>query len=200
MLPHNRQTRRKQTRAVSTRQARETDETHVPTEQQATQENARLSSPDEHARRTPGHQEAPGKGAQAPLGVHPAEAAAAVTGGTGPAAGTQRFPRSHRLRKRVEFTSVQAEGRRRAAAHFVVITRKKDGPPSRLGITTSRKVGNSPQRNRIRRWVREFFRRRQETLQPPQDVVVIARSGAADLKFSDVERELANALRLPPQP
>lgn len=119
-----------------------------------------------------------------------------MSGGAGPTAGTQRFPRTHRLRKRVEFTSVQAEGRRRSAAHFVVITRRKDSPPSRLGITTSRKVGNAPQRNRIRRWVREFFRRRQAALQPPLDVVVIARSGAADLKFSDVERELANALRL----
>lgn len=107
---------------------------------------------------------------------------------------SERFPRSHRLRKRPEFLSLQREGRRRLAGHFTVITRAKDGPPSRLGITTSRKVGDAPDRNRIRRLVREFFRRHREEIVPPRDVLVIARPGASVLRYWDVERELAGAL------
>ena len=89
---------------------------------------------------------------------------------------------------------MQREGRRRTAAHFVVITRLRKEPPSRLGITTSRKVGSSPQRNRIRRLVREFFRRHRTMLRPHRDVLIVARPGAADLEYSDVQRELSSAL------
>lgn len=108
--------------------------------------------------------------------------------------GSQCFPRAHRLRKRPEFLSLQREGRRRTVAHFVVITRVRKAPPSRLGITTSRKVGSSPARNRIRRLVREFFRRYRAMLSPHRDVLVVARPGAADLDYSDVKRELSSAL------
>jgi len=80
-----------------------------------------------------------------------------------------------------------------------VITRDKDQPPSRLGVTTSRKVGNAPIRNRIRRLVRDVFRRRREALVPPQDVLVIARPGAGDLDYADVDHQLTRALRLTPR-
>lgn len=89
---------------------------------------------------------------------------------------------------------MQREGRRRTVPHFVVITRARKGPPSRLGITTSRKVGVAPARNRIRRLVREFFRRYRTMLSPHRDVLVVARPGAADLDYSDVKRELSSAL------
>lgn len=95
--------------------------------------------------------------------------------------------------------ALQRDGRRQTAPHFVVITRDKDQPPSRLGITTSRKVGNAPVRNRIRRLVRDVFRRRREAIAPPQDVLVIARPGAGDLAYADVDHELARALRLAPR-
>ncbi len=112
------------------------------------------------------------------------------------AAGRERFPPDHRLRKRHEFLAVQREGRRHAAPHFVVITRPA-AAVTRLGITTSRKVGNAPQRNRIRRLVREFFRRHRTQLDSPHDVLIIARPGAAAIGYADVARELSRALRLP---
>ncbi len=113
-----------------------------------------------------------------------------------PAAGdaTQRYRRRFRLRKRREYLALQSAGRRRRSPHFTVITRAKQSPPSRLGITTSRKVGHAPARNRVRRLVREFFRKRRAGLIPPQDVLVIARPGAAGIAYAEVERELTQAL------
>ncbi|HSP99405.1 MAG TPA: ribonuclease P protein component [Candidatus Dormibacteraeota bacterium] len=109
---------------------------------------------------------------------------------------SQRFPRRYRVRTRREFVALQRDGRRQAAPHFIVITSATPGPHARLGITTSRKVGNSPARNRIRRLVREFFRRHRTRLESSCDLVVIARPGAHTLAYTDVVNELSRALRL----
>jgi ribonuclease P protein component len=63
-----------------------------------------------------------------------------------------------------------------------------------LGITVSGKVGNSVTRNRIKRQVREFFRRRRCLLRPGRDIVVIARKSAAGLGGRGVESELERIL------
>ncbi len=91
---------------------------------------------------------------------------------------------------------MQREGRRRVTTHFIVLTLKRNTGSSRIGITTSRKVGHAPHRNRVRRLVREFFRRNQSALRAILDIVVIARPGAPLLGFRDVERELGQALQL----
>jgi len=106
-----------------------------------------------------------------------------------------RFPPRYRVRTRREFVALQRDGRRQAAPHFIVITAATAGPNVRLGITTSRKVGSAPERNRIRRLVREFFRHHRRRFTAPCDLVVIARPGAADLRYADVVQQLSRALR-----
>jgi ribonuclease P protein component len=174
---------------------KEEHETHLPTEQQAPQTDARVPGADEYARRAAGSQTPAGQGPQAPDGFHPAQAAALSSAGGNQ---SQRFPAQYRLRKRHEFLALQREGRRETVCHFTVITRHRQHPPSRLGITTSRKVGGAPTRNRIRRLVREFFRRHRVELTPPRDVLVIARPSAAGIGYADVDHELTRALRLRP--
>lgn len=56
---------------------------------------------------------------------------------------------------------------------------------SRLGCVTSRKVGNAVTRNRLRRWIRELFRRHKEIFKAPVDLIVIARPDAAGTTFRD---------------
>jgi ribonuclease P protein component len=78
----------------------------------------------------------------------------------------------------------------------VVLTTPARSAQSRLGITVSRRVGDAVARNRIKRLVREFFRHNQMRIRPAQDVVVIARPGAADATYPDVQRELEAALKM----
>jgi ribonuclease P protein component len=59
-----------------------------------------------------------------------------------------------------------------------------------LGVTVSKKVGTAVQRNRVKRRIREWFRRNQGVFPPDVAVVVIARRGAADLGMVETEREL----------
>jgi ribonuclease P protein component len=77
--------------------------------------------------------------------------------------------------------------------NFVVISKTNDHAESRVGITVSGKVGNSVIRNRIKRQVREFFRRRRGTLPHGVDFLVIARKSAGDLPSNVLDCELAKS-------
>ena len=179
---------------VWTPRMRGVDEAHVSTEQSQTQTNTRVPESHGHLGRPAGPETQKGEGPQATDRHRPTETTQ-LRDSKIPL--SQHFPPRYRLRKRPEFLALQREGKRRTAPHFIVITRTKTNAPSRLGVTTSRKVGGAPQRNRVRRMVREFFRRHRPSLDPPRDVLVIARSGAPALGYRDVERELSRALATP---
>lgn len=68
----------------------------------------------------------------------------------------------------------------------------------RLGIIVTKRLGKAVKRNRVKRLIREFFRRHKGLL-PPKDIVIIARPGAAELNYAAVTAELG-AILLPPGP
>lgn len=92
--------------------------------------------------------------------------------------GPAGFPKGVRLRKRSEFLRIQGAGLKVPTPHFLGLVQKSSAP-TRLGITVSAKVGIAVVRNRIRRVVREWFRSRRMSLAPGWDVVVVARTQAA---------------------
>jgi ribonuclease P protein component len=108
----------------------------------------------------------------------------------------QRWPKSRRIRKRSEYLRMQRVARRRASGRLVVLCANSRRADSRIGITVSRKVGNAVIRNRIKRYVREVFRRIQHDVDPVQDILVIARPTAATASFEDVRLEIVRALRI----
>lgn len=108
--------------------------------------------------------------------------------------GAEDFPKTARLRKRPEFLRVSRTGRKIHTANFLVISKANDKGKARLGITVSGKVGNSVVRNRIKRLVREFFRRRRHELGPGVDILVIARKSAPGLSLNLIENELGRSL------
>ena len=114
-----------------------------------------------------------------------------------PEGNDERFPASHRLRRRAEFLRVQREGRRVHTRHFVLVV--LPGPDRRglrrLGITVTKKVAGAVGRNRVKRVVREVFRRNRHLFPAGCDVVVIAKSGAPLLGYDDVKAEIAQVQR-----
>lgn len=106
----------------------------------------------------------------------------------------ERFPKTARLRKRREFLSLSRTGKKVHGRHFVVISKKIAGLERRLGITVSGKVGNSVVRNRIKRLVRENFRRHREEILTGTDVLVIARPSAKGLSYAEIATELQKGL------
>ncbi|HUI25591.1 MAG TPA: ribonuclease P protein component [Candidatus Kryptonia bacterium] len=106
-----------------------------------------------------------------------------------------RLPRRWRVRHRREYVSLQHNGRRRSTPHFVLVSRPR-AKGTRVGITVSRQVGGSVQRNHVKRRVREWFRRHREQIRPAQDLVIIAKPGAAALSFAEIATELTKPLRV----
>ena len=86
------------------------------------------------------------------------------------------FPPERRLRRKAEFDATYAEGRRFGDGFFGIVARANAAAGPRLGLAVATKVaGNSVERNRIRRLIRESFRLRQRQL-PALDIVVSARA------------------------
>lgn len=105
------------------------------------------------------------------------------------------FPPARRVRRRAEFLRAQKGGRRHHAAHFTVILYDRgDSELPRLGLVTSRKVGNAVRRNRIRRTLRELFRLEMGRFPTGFDVVIIAKDGAAALDSGAIRDEIHAAL------
>ena len=111
----------------------------------------------------------------------------------------QAFPRTSRLTTRDEFTRVQRTGRRVGTPHMTLFALPNSHDRSRLGLVASRRVGPAVVRNRMKRRLRELFRRHtvlSSSLQTSRrfDVVIVARSGLASVAFSAVEAEFASAI------
>lgn len=63
----------------------------------------------------------------------------------------------------------------------------------RLGLVVTRRYGKAVRRNRMKRLLREFFRRHKGLL-PPRDLVIMAKKGAEALTYGQVEEELGRLL------
>ncbi len=96
----------------------------------------------------------------------------------------ERFPRSLRLRRRKDFLRIQRSGVKVSSHPLVALALENGWNVTRVGITVSGKVGNAVARNRIRRRLREIFRRQRARLPGGIDVVLIASPKAAGADFS----------------
>jgi ribonuclease P protein component len=119
-----------------------------------------------------------------------------ASGTTGaPSDKPQRFQRGDRLKKRYEFRRAQLSGRRIHTPHFLIVVQPNALRNTRLGITVTKKVGSAVERNRIKRVVREVFRRNRELFPASHDLVFIAKRGSAGIDYGSLLSELNRAAK-----
>ncbi|HJZ87795.1 MAG TPA: ribonuclease P protein component [Polyangia bacterium] len=105
----------------------------------------------------------------------------------------ESFPAAERLRKRSEFLLVQRRGKKLQSPHFLVFVRTGSQPSTRIGITVSKKVGGAVQRNRIKRLVREVFRRNKSLFPGGKDIVLVAKRNAIEIDYAGLVQEMRQA-------
>lgn len=106
-------------------------------------------------------------------------------------------PALSRLKRRGEFLSVAATGRKAASAGLVLqAAQRAEGGVARVGFTVSRRAGNAVARNRIRRRLRALA---QEVLPVAArdgfDYVLIGRAATRERPYDALRRDLVSALR-----
>ena len=97
---------------------------------------------------------------------------------------------SESLKKNQDFQSVYRKGRSYANKLLVMYVLENNMERNRLGISVSKKVGNSVVRHHVTRLVRESYRLQENIFNSGLDIVVIARANAASASYAEIESAL----------
>ena len=94
---------------------------------------------------------------------------------------------SESLKKNRDFQIVYRSGKSYANRLLVIYVLKNGLEKNRLGISVSKKVGNSIVRHRLTRLIRESYRLQEDRFKCGFDIVVIARIGAKGKSYKKID-------------
>ena len=96
----------------------------------------------------------------------------------------KRFPS---IKKNSDFQTVYRTGKSYANRQLVMYVKRTANEDRRIGISVSKKVGNSVVRHHLTRLIRESFRLNQDMLETGLDIVVVARAAAKESEYRTIE-------------
>ena len=96
----------------------------------------------------------------------------------------RRFPS---IKKNSDFQIVYKKGKSYANRLLVMYVYRTESEGTRIGISVSKKVGNSVVRHRVTRLIRESFRLNREQTDSGLDIIVVARAAASDSDYKKIE-------------
>lgn len=102
-----------------------------------------------------------------------------------------KLPRSRRILSRADFQRVRKRGHS-IRGKFLVLGYLKDeslDEPLKLGLITTKRIGNAVTRNRVRRRLRGILQRTGERVLPGHWLVLIARDRAGEATSEQLEKE-----------
>ena len=98
-----------------------------------------------------------------------------------------KYPHSESLKKNRDFQLVYKEGKSRANRYLVMYVKENGLETNRIGVSVSKKVGNSVVRHHVTRLVRESYRLNKDRVRLGLDIVVVARPAAKEADFKKIE-------------
>lgn len=158
-------------------ETRRNDEKNISTEQKEKKENPRFSGPDENQRWAAYRQSPQTKRKKKTLRLM-----------------DETLSPRERIRKKKDFLLIYKDGKRRRGKAFNLIYLSNNLSFSRLAIVVSRKVGNSVERNKIKRNMRDLFRRNKDSLKVHVDMIIIPNKEILDFSRSDLQKEYLTAV------
>lgn len=103
---------------------------------------------------------------------------------------------SDSLKKNRDFQNVYKNGRSKANRYFIMYVLENHQNRNYLGISVSKKVGNSVVRHHLCRIVREVYRLHEDMFDSGLNIVVIARPCAKDVSYREAESALLHLAKL----
>lgn len=100
------------------------------------------------------------------------------------------------LKKNSDFQLVFKNGKSKANRNFIMYILKNGSDKNFLGISVSKKVGNSVIRHRIKRLLKESYRLHENMFNSGLNIVIIARKGADELDYHQISRSLLHLMKL----
>ena len=104
--------------------------------------------------------------------------------------------RSVTLRKNEDFKEIYSTGKSYANKYLIMYVKKNQSDNNRVGISVSKRVGNSVIRHRITRLIRESYRLLEDKFESGLDIIVVARVGARGKQYSEIESALLHLMKL----
>ena len=99
------------------------------------------------------------------------------------------------LRKQKDFSKVYKKGKSRGSKYVVVLYRKNNLGYTRTAFVSSKKVGNSVERNRSRRLMKESYYTVRDKIKNGYDIVFVARNSINGKSLDDINRSLYGTLK-----
>lgn len=103
---------------------------------------------------------------------------------------------SESLKKNSDFQNVYKKGKSSANRYLVLYRIENGTQRNRVGISVSKKVGNSVVRHHLTRLIRESYRLHETEFRRGYDMIVIARPGAKECTYREVESALLHLGRI----
>lgn len=103
---------------------------------------------------------------------------------------------SESLKKNKDFQFIYRNGKSYGNKYLVMYVFHKESMKNRIGISVSKKVGNSVVRHRITRLIRESYRLNEKKFVGGLDLIVIARPGAKERNFFEIESALLHLAKI----
>lgn len=100
------------------------------------------------------------------------------------------------LKNNIDFKEIYRTGKSYANKYLIMYVKKNDLKSNRLGISVSKKVGNSVVRHRITRLVRESYRLSEDSFLIGLDIIIVARIGAKGKTQAEIESALLHLGKL----
>lgn len=97
---------------------------------------------------------------------------------------------SDSLKKNKDFQLVYRYGTSKANKYLVMYVRENQTDQNRIGISVSKKVGNSVVRHHLARLIREAYRLQEELFRRGIDIVIVVRINAKDCTYHEIERAI----------
>jgi ribonuclease P protein component len=104
--------------------------------------------------------------------------------------GSFRFRKRERITQPQDFRRVMKSGRRNSSRDFVLFIQKNEKTYHRLGIVVRKEVGPAAFRNRMKRYLREFFRLHKHQIEGSCDIILMIKKGCSLNRYREAEEEL----------